>query len=443
MKALWSLVVVLHLAVAAMAQEPAIASYGAGKNPESDLDFAALKDLLAKKQVRSIEGWLTVLQQEPKHRSFLKNFALVYDSNGQTESDDPGSVSAKHPRIILQSGHLTLAFNTDPSHPKTFQRLEILEHVPGSSRFRSHRIDFQGADKVPHIQENSETCAKCHGGSRRPLWANYNVWPGIIGSIDDSLPMGTSERQQVLDHYRKATSGSRLGFLGLTPEMTAEDWVNMRLNTRMTARLNALNFSTILQELKDWKDLARYQYAIAGALFYCKDFASFFPAEILKKHEAALKLTLAKTIESVMDQGEKGHQGKAARLEKVHPKKAVAEAIAFQKENVDWDYERLGNLRFVLEGAGLPAKGWSLDRNPGGHAYNNFLTGDGNGLELGVRAGFVKMLQAADKGLQFPTDAFYRDTKENEVLCVNLRDKSIVALSQPSTGAPGAPKKDH
>lgn len=407
---------------------------------KNSLTFDKIKEIIRKEQISSVEEWLAYLKKNPRHSGYLKNFALAYESHGETEDVDPGSVSKDYPRAILVFDRMGMTFNTDPNHPKTFQRLEIIEFVPKTREFRSHRIDFNGKKADPTVSEDSTSCVKCHGIARRPIWQNYDFWIGIYGSLNDLLPENEAARKKFRDQILNAKSENRLNYLDFG-NRTVEGFENEKRNTKITLHLNELNFETLMAKLEAWPLLTPYRYAIAGALFSCTNIQSFFSETLQKSHEVTLKMNYKElevhTAKSIQAQLE----NKRNALSKYHGQKVAKEHGDFLAEQITYETRRLASLRYIFEGTGLEFGMWSLERDPGDVGYNNFYLPTGNGLDLGLRSRFINLFVSKFKEAEPEENAFYRDTPENLAYCAKLKEKSLAALKDVKLDPPKNPQR--
>ena len=126
--------------------------------------IAVLRGFLDAHSVESVEEFISALP--PAHK---KNFVMVYESQGLGAE----FISAEHPRMISwgADGKYLFAWITNPEADEPFKSgVEFL--IAEGPEWLAGVVDFSG--EAPAIKR-PESCASCHGGLHKPLWA-----PGVL-----------------------------------------------------------------------------------------------------------------------------------------------------------------------------------------------------------------------------------------------------------------------
>ena len=147
----------------------------------SDFNLEKMKNLVYDKKITTIEELFSVITSEMK-----KNPILVYDSRA-LNSD---LVTFQTPRIIMfnRDASLILSISRGLTKEESTTRKDVLEFIAfdkKTGKFSLHVEPFNGKDR-PFSglgQKNAQVCLACHGNNPRPLFHDYNGWPGIYGSF--------------------------------------------------------------------------------------------------------------------------------------------------------------------------------------------------------------------------------------------------------------------
>jgi hypothetical protein len=144
--------------------------------------YQDLENLISNQKVTSIDQLLPLLPEKMK-----KNSLLIYNSHAlHTEL-----VTALTPRIVLfnKDGSLVMTVSrslTDDLKTQGQDQIEVLNFNSETARFEMRALAFNGKDLPPlgeKAQVNPATCLACHGENPRPIFQDYNAWPGIYGSF--------------------------------------------------------------------------------------------------------------------------------------------------------------------------------------------------------------------------------------------------------------------
>ncbi|MCR9205016.1 MAG: hypothetical protein NXH75_10590, partial [Halobacteriovoraceae bacterium] len=142
----------------------------------------------------------------------------VFTMMKETKSKQHHEVSAQNPRIIRTNadGSFFMSFVCDPKS-QDYGKIEIMTFDRSEDRFKMATIDFTNNpdSKIPthdemkfshlsnnedsyknqhRVNRNPKACLKCHSSDPtatipdpRPLWQEYNTWPGAYGANDDVI----------------------------------------------------------------------------------------------------------------------------------------------------------------------------------------------------------------------------------------------------------------
>ena len=168
-------------------------AFAANYKAEANLTIDQLKQLVIDYDVQTLDQLVPLLPTQ-----MLKNPLLVYDTNALFAD----RISFQTPRIILfnREASLILAMTKNPGAASTSageDRLEIIAFDPVSAKYEMHDVPFDGTaspfDRA--APKNQARCLACHGQNPRPIFADYNAWPGFYGSFsqEGAAVSGTPE----------------------------------------------------------------------------------------------------------------------------------------------------------------------------------------------------------------------------------------------------------
>ncbi len=179
----------------------------AHKNHFASPSIATIEKIIQRKKPKNIDELLAFLPD-----SYRRHFVLMYESRSLHKS----SITPEFPRIIFfgQDARLILGMTGDPKKPG-FQQLEIIQFNDENGAFDFYLADFSKPGTP--IEKNPQSCLQCHGNPPRPIWERYPYWPGVYGSIDDKIALGSKEMeyyknflqtQRHVGRYTKIGSGT-------------------------------------------------------------------------------------------------------------------------------------------------------------------------------------------------------------------------------------------
>ncbi|QTN25703.1 hypothetical protein HZ992_12430 [Rhizobacter sp. AJA081-3] len=153
-----------------------------------DLSIAGIQRFLAQNNVRDVK---TLMEALPP---FMRaSYTLVEKSRSLQ------TASVTNPRIILFGGgsRLLMGIATDPDSP-TREHIEVGELLAdGTWNFKAINVTTNQAD--------GSACAACHGAQPRPIWKEYNQWPGMFGNDGDGMTLTQLQSMRRI-HATQATS---------------------------------------------------------------------------------------------------------------------------------------------------------------------------------------------------------------------------------------------
>lgn len=114
------------------------------------------------------------------------NSMLAYDSRALNVH----LISPETPRIVLfnRDATLILALTKNPGTDAIQEgrdRLEIISYNESTGKFEFRDVAFDGKPKPfsRSTEVNPPVCLACHGQNPRPIFEDYNAWPGFYGSF--------------------------------------------------------------------------------------------------------------------------------------------------------------------------------------------------------------------------------------------------------------------
>lgn len=224
-----------------------------------------LKKLVEENKITTIDQLIPLL---PKN--ILMNPLMVYQSHALHLD----RVSSESPRVILfnEDASLVMAFTQNPGQDLIAQgtdALEVIEFNKVSNKFEMKEFVFDGSEtpfKKP-ISVNPAVCLSCHGANPRPIFNDYNSWPGFYGSFGTRgyAVQGTQEfkffekfldqRQQTprykdldLDGIQKDEVGYRTTSRGFGP---LHDEFKFSINMAFGAKIESLMWKRLAGKLSN------------------------------------------------------------------------------------------------------------------------------------------------------------------------------------------------
>lgn len=145
------------------------------------LSFEELAKFVDENKVTTLDELMQELPGE-----ILANPLLSYDSRALNTH----LISFKTPRIVLfnKDASLVLALTANPGSEAIrdgLDKLEVISFNRNTAKFEFRDIPFDGKEKpfARATEVNPPVCLACHGQNPRPLFEDYNAWPGFFGSF--------------------------------------------------------------------------------------------------------------------------------------------------------------------------------------------------------------------------------------------------------------------
>ncbi len=172
--------------------------------------------------------------------------------------------------------------------------IEALEWNKTDERIRLLEMDL--TQKKPKWTEPRK-CAECHGDNSRPIWDEYPVWPGFIGSNDDFLDKNTEEYIYLKEFLNENKNNLRTEFVSHIPSSTEiyrttsdvadleKSLFSVRPNMRLGKLLQRINAKRIISQIKGSNNSDKLN--LLYLLLECK----IFNAEDIKSILTKLNLT--------------------------------------------------------------------------------------------------------------------------------------------------------
>lgn len=190
--------------------------------PEQPFLYQDLKDLIKNQKITSIESLIPLIPETMK-----QNPLLVYDSHAlKLELVNPAS-----PRTILvnDDASLILAFTKYPGASAVANgedTVEVISFDRQTNQFEMRDLVFNGVETPFSKNEpevNPKLCLGCHGSNPRPIFQDYNAWPGFYGSYSHAgiSVKGTPEHANLETFLKSMTGMSR--YKDLKPNVKQTD----------------------------------------------------------------------------------------------------------------------------------------------------------------------------------------------------------------------------
>ena len=144
-------------------------------------DIVDLKALIENNKAYTVDSLLPLLPKQMR-----QNPLLVYDSHALRLD----RVSPLTPRVILfnEDASLIMAFTKHPGEDTIASgddSLEVIELNSQSHKFEMRDLVLNGKESPfsKSVETNPALCLSCHGVNPRPIFNDYNSWPGFYGSF--------------------------------------------------------------------------------------------------------------------------------------------------------------------------------------------------------------------------------------------------------------------
>jgi hypothetical protein len=151
---------------------------------EKNFGLTEFKNLIQTQNVTTVDQLIPLLPEVLRN-----NAVFVYESHGlHSERATPQT-----PRVILfnEDASLIMAFTKNPGADAIRageDSVEILHFDSDVKKFETVEITLNGQDEPISkglVQVNPTACVGCHTSNPRPIFFEYNNWPGMFGSFSD------------------------------------------------------------------------------------------------------------------------------------------------------------------------------------------------------------------------------------------------------------------
>jgi hypothetical protein len=180
-----------------------------------DFDFAKLRKEIKEQNITKLDDLFKIFPAEMK-----KNPLLVYESRALA----PQGASFHAPRMILfnRDASLVMTIAKNPGSTAIEKGKDVLEVIAfdkTNGKFEMYVDSFNG-QKVPFekLDRNPSRCTTCHGSDPRPLFHDYNGWPGLYGSFGTAAvaAKGSKEHTELVSFLASYKSMDRYKELDLS-----------------------------------------------------------------------------------------------------------------------------------------------------------------------------------------------------------------------------------
>ena len=144
-------------------------------------NLSDLKSIVDANKAYTVDQLLPLLPQQMR-----ANPLLVYDSRALRLD----RVNMKTPRIILfnEDASLIMAITKHPGDALIAageDSLEVIQLNEQTKKFEMLDLVFNGQESPfdRALEKNPKLCLTCHGANPRPVFNDYNAWPGFYGSF--------------------------------------------------------------------------------------------------------------------------------------------------------------------------------------------------------------------------------------------------------------------
>jgi hypothetical protein len=292
-------------------------------------------------------------------RTFVWNSRSFQSSeNGQMYP----AASEMSPRLVMSNkdGTLLAAVSTHENQ-KRFS-IEVISFDSATNQFKPFVIEAGDGETlvienpISHFKESApeKTCSRCHGsgGDFRPIWDNYPVWPGFIGSVDKTT---SAEDKSAISSFLKGAKEDHPVF-GLFKNADSYFSLSAAADNTKTIEndLQKLNAKRVLQNLVSSGSFDRIGVPLFLALASPKGFSKYIADES----------ELESLWERIDIRTQKQNDQKLARRHrrpapiKTYRAGDQQGAIAILQSSVET--KKVARIAFVLKRFGLSLNSWSL-----------------------------------------------------------------------------------
>jgi hypothetical protein len=141
-------------------------------------------ELLKPDGPRTVEAFLEYLNQTQPE--LFAGFTMMRRS----ESLQGATPAAPRAIVFGKDARFVATFNGSPDQVG-YQSVEMMEFVEtadgGFFQMIEATFNPHNAAALPRIELNPAKCTRCHGTDPKPIWEDYDKWPGAYGEDDDAL----------------------------------------------------------------------------------------------------------------------------------------------------------------------------------------------------------------------------------------------------------------
>ena len=167
----------------------------------------------------------------------LRKPQMFQSANFIIDSKSLQGASAESPRVLLtdEDELSILSFQGDPNLPG-FEQLErmrwngnrgVSQSEVKASRYFEFSEEFVDSQGMVRHRSTNYKCMQCHYSPLRPIWKDYDFWPGVLGSMDDVVVDFSKMSQAERDRFVQRTMvNSQVALQGRSADSIHEQFEN-------------------------------------------------------------------------------------------------------------------------------------------------------------------------------------------------------------------------
>lgn len=153
-----------------------------------ELTIDGIQNHVARHGIRDVKALLAAMP--PTMRA---NYTLVETS----DSLQPATLGA--PRIVMVGADARLLVGVNSTPGSASREIVELAELLADGTWKFRQLDLRT------LASSGASCSACHGQNPRPIWKEYNQWPGVFGANGDALTSGQVETLQQLRQGQAAS----------------------------------------------------------------------------------------------------------------------------------------------------------------------------------------------------------------------------------------------